>query len=172
MVAIRQLWSERTVETCERALRAFGTTPLTKAGLSAWVVSLRQERGLSVTTTNIMTRAVSSYLSWLHTESHHREWLRIKQLPNPPKPIKVLSDGGSQRAGNHAWSAWNLHPLVCVDVPEEDPSVRCDKGFRGLDGISMGGDVAHWFGMAEVVLAGRDNCTHGVEGVWLTGRQN
>jgi hypothetical protein len=69
-------WSERIVETYERALRASGTTPLTKAGLicfaawnvtrsgpavAAWVVSLRQVRGLSVTTTNIMTRAVSSY---------------------------------------------------------------------------------------------------------------
>ena len=61
MVGICVRGAERTVETYERALNAFGPTPLTKAGLSAWVVTLRQ-RGLSVTTVNIMTRAVSSYL--------------------------------------------------------------------------------------------------------------
>ena len=77
-------------------MNAFGATPLTKAGLSAWVVTLRQ-RGLSVTTVNIMTRAVSSYLSWLHAEGHHHERLRIKQLPNPPKPIKVFSDAEVRR---------------------------------------------------------------------------
>ena len=37
---------DRTVETYERALRAFGTTR-SGTGLAAWVVSLRQERGLS-----------------------------------------------------------------------------------------------------------------------------
>jgi site-specific recombinase XerD len=89
-------WSERTVETYERALNAFGSTPLTKAGLSAWVVALRQ-RGLSVTTVNIMTRALSSYLTWLHAEGHHHERLRIKQLPNPPKPIKVFSEAEVRR---------------------------------------------------------------------------
>jgi site-specific recombinase XerD len=80
-------WSERTVETYERALNAFGSTPLTKAGLSAWVVTLRQ-RGLSVTTVNIMTRAVSSYLSWLHTEGHQSQ--RGHASTHDQKPLALF----------------------------------------------------------------------------------
>jgi len=43
-----------------------------------------------------------------------------------------------------------------------NPSTRGDKGFRGLGSLSMGRNVAHPFGMAEIVLASR---SHG----WITG---
>jgi integrase len=64
----------------------FGTVAI--FGSLAESLSSRDYTRLFVTTTNIMTRAVSSYLSWLHTEGHHPDRLRIKQLPNPT-PIKV-----------------------------------------------------------------------------------
>src|SRR5262245_51602495 len=110
-------WSERTIETYQRALTSFGATPLTRPGLNTWVMTLRQ-RGLSVTTVNILARAVSSYLSWLHAEGHHHERLRIKQLPNPPKPIKVFSDTDVRRIvafrpkGRNQPRTWTLLVLM------------------------------------------------------------
>jgi hypothetical protein len=37
-------------------------------------------------------RTINSYLSWLHEEGHLAEHLRIKLLPNHPKPLKTFSD--------------------------------------------------------------------------------
>jgi len=51
----------------------------------------------------------------------------------------------------------NLGPLRCVNVQEINSSARGDKGFCGGDGVSVGGHVAHRFGMAEIVLARRGN---------------
>jgi integrase/recombinase XerD len=136
-------WSERTVETYKRALRAFGTTPLTKAGLAAWVVSLRQECGLSVTTTNIMTRAVSSYLSWLHAEGHHPERLRIKQLPNPPKPIKVFSDAEVRRIvtfrlkGRNQPRTWTLLVLMLDTGLRLSEALTLERRHVDLDGLAI-----------------------------------
>ena len=84
-------WTPGTIAIYKRAPAAFGETPLTKPALDAWVVALRQ-RGHSIGGVNVLTRAVSSYLSWLHEEGHTREHLRIKQIPNSPKAIKVFSD--------------------------------------------------------------------------------
>jgi hypothetical protein len=39
-------WSARTVRTYRQGLRAIADTPLTKAGLGAWMVALH-DRGLS-----------------------------------------------------------------------------------------------------------------------------
>jgi integrase/recombinase XerD len=89
-------WSPRTITIYERALRAFGDTQLTRHALAAWVVALR-ERGHTIGGVNVLTRAICSYLSWLYEEGHTSEHLRIKQLPNPPRAIKVLSDAEVQR---------------------------------------------------------------------------
>ena len=80
-----------------RALTAFGDTALTKPALAAWVVALRH-RGHSLGGVNILTRAISSYLSWLHEEGHTREHLRIKQLPNPPRALTTFSDAEIRHA--------------------------------------------------------------------------
>ena len=108
-------WSNCTVEAYERALNSFGATPSPKTGLSAWVVTLRQ-RGLSVTTVNIMARAVSSYLTWLHAEGHRHERLRIEQLPNPPKPIKVFSDAKVRRIITSSGGPRALFAAQATDV--------------------------------------------------------
>ena len=47
-------------------------------------------------------RTINSYLTWLHEEGHV-ERLRIKLLPNPPKPDRRLARkyraGGDRKSG-------------------------------------------------------------------------
>jgi integrase/recombinase XerD len=84
-------WSERKVRTYTTGLAALGNTPRTKAGLAAWVVAQR-DRGLTRGGINMYARTINSYLSWLHEEGHVSERLRIKLLPDPPKPLTPISD--------------------------------------------------------------------------------
>jgi integrase/recombinase XerD len=93
-------WSPSTSAIYRRALIAFGSTPLNKPALAAWVLALR-EHGHSIGGVNVLTRAISSYLSWLHEEGHTREHLRIRQIPNPPRAIKVFSDAEVRRLVAH-----------------------------------------------------------------------
>jgi len=37
-------------------------------------------------------RSINSYLTWLHEDGHITEPLRIRLLPNPPKPVATFSD--------------------------------------------------------------------------------
>jgi integrase len=89
-------WSERTVRTYSTGLATLANTPLTKAGLAAWVVAQR-ERGLARGGINMYARTINSYLSWLHEEGHVSERLRIKLLPDPPKPLTPISDAEIRR---------------------------------------------------------------------------
>ena len=50
-----------------------------------------RERGLSPGGINLRARAINSYLTWLHEDSHLSERLKIKMLRNPPKPIQTLT---------------------------------------------------------------------------------
>ena len=84
-------WSPCTV----RAPGARGY-PLTKAGLAAWMVALR-ERGLKRGGINMYVRMVNSYLSWLHAEGHLADRLRVKLLPNPPRPVTTFADAEVRR---------------------------------------------------------------------------
>ena len=69
-----------------------------------------------MTTVNIMTRALSSYLTWLHAEGHRHERLRIEQLPNPPKPIKVFSDAKVRRIITSSGGPRALFAAQATDV--------------------------------------------------------
>jgi integrase len=93
-------WSERTVRTYQQGLATLADTPLTKAGLAAWVITQR-ERGLTRGGVNMYARTINSYLTWLHEEGHVRERLRIKLLPNPPHAITTFSDQEVRRIVSH-----------------------------------------------------------------------
>jgi len=93
-------WSPKTPVIYKRAfaslqdsLRGSDYTfrTLTKASLQAWVVAMRQ-KDLSLSCCNIYMRAVSSFCSWLHDEGHMPERLKLRQLPNPRKPIRTFAD--------------------------------------------------------------------------------
>jgi site-specific recombinase XerD len=88
-------WSARTVRTYRQGLATLPST-LTKSTLVTWVVGMRQ-RGLTPGGINMYARTINSYLSWLHAEGHISERLRIKLLPNPPKPLRALSDAEIRR---------------------------------------------------------------------------
>jgi site-specific recombinase XerD len=124
-------WSPRTVQTYAHCLRAFGDTPLTKAGLANWIVALR-ERGHTKGGVNVLARTVNSYLSWLREEGHLTDRLRIKLLPSPPKAITAFSDVEVRRIvsyrphGRPQTRTWTLIVLLL------DTGLRIDEAL-GLE---------------------------------------
>lgn len=102
-------WTTRTVRTYQQGLAVFGSVlgdaPPSKAILNAFVVAMR-ERGLTPGGINMYARTVNSYLGWLHAEGHISEQLRIKLLPNPPKPYNTLSLADMRRLITHAPKGW------------------------------------------------------------------
>jgi integrase/recombinase XerD len=89
-------WSDRTLRTYRQGLSTLGETPITKAGLAAWMVA-QQERGLTRGGINMYARTINSYLSWLLAEGYLEQPLRIRLLPNPPSVLTVLADRDVQR---------------------------------------------------------------------------
>ena len=84
-------WSVRTCRTYRQGLATIATTPLTKAGFAAWVRAMR-ERGLTPGGINMYARSINSFLTWAHEEGLLSERLRIRLLPDPPKPLTPISD--------------------------------------------------------------------------------
>src|SRR5262245_43430504 len=89
-------WSKRTVRTYTQGLATLSDTPLTKAGLAAWVV-VQRKRGLTSGGINMYARSINSFLSWLHSEGHLAERLKIRLLPDPPKPLTPITDNETRR---------------------------------------------------------------------------
>jgi len=87
-------WTPATVRTYRQGLvvlhRHLPSLP-TKASLQSFVVALRQ-RGVTPGGLNMYARSINSYLTWLHEDGHITEPLRIRLLPNPPKPFATFSD--------------------------------------------------------------------------------
>jgi integrase/recombinase XerD len=102
-------WSPRTVRTYRQALAAFGLVlrdaPISKLTLDAFVIAQRQ-RGLTPGGINVYARTINSYLTWLHEEGHVADRLRIKLLPNRPKPYQTFSDLDIRRVVTFAPKRW------------------------------------------------------------------
>jgi integrase/recombinase XerD len=102
-------WSHRTVRTYRQALAALGPVLAgnapSKALLDAFVIEMR-ERGLQPGGINVYARTINSYLTWLHAEGHAPERLRIKLLPNPPKPYSTFTDADIRRLVTHTPKQW------------------------------------------------------------------
>jgi integrase/recombinase XerD len=90
-------WSPRTVRTYRQSIPP--GLELTKAGLTAWVLSLRA-RGLSPGGVNLRIRSVNSLLSWLLSESLIPAPLKVRLLP-VPRRTRVLLDAAAVRALVH-----------------------------------------------------------------------
>jgi integrase/recombinase XerD len=114
-------WSARTVRTYRQGLAALAlaigdTDAISKPILAAFVITLR-ERGLTPGGINMYARTINSYLSWLHAEGHVPERLRIKLLPNPPKPYATLTDTDLRRLVTFtpkSWSAYRTWTLAML----------------------------------------------------------
>jgi site-specific recombinase XerD len=82
-------------------------------------------------------------LSWLHAEGHHPERLRIKQLPNPPKPIKVLSDGEVRRIvtfrpkGRNQPRTWTLLVLMLDTGLRLSEALTLERRHVDLNGLAI-----------------------------------
>ncbi len=87
-------WSPRTLHTYRQSI-PLGLT-LTKVGLDAWVIGLRQ-RGLSPGGINLRIRSVNSLLSWLASESIIPAPLKVRLLP-VPRRTRTLLDPAAVRA--------------------------------------------------------------------------
>lgn len=96
-------WSPRTARTYRQGFaslqkclrdspdgtdRALG--PLTKTHLEDWVVRMKQDE-LTNGGINMYVRTVNSFLSWLREDGQAAP-PPIKLLPNPPKPLRGVSD--------------------------------------------------------------------------------
>ena len=136
-------WSDRTLRTYRQGLRTLGDTPITKAGLAAWMVA-QQQRGLTRGGINMYAQTINSYLSWLHAEGHLDQPLRIRLLPNPPSVLTVLADRDVQRIATYRpqgvipLRTWALIPLAS-NLRQHSPSyaarVRCRRRLASRIGI-------------------------------------
>ena len=135
-------WSPKTVVIYRRALKAFGDTPLTKPALAAGVVALRQQ-GRALGGVNILTRAMSSYFSWLHEEGHTSEHLRIKQIPNPPRALTTFSDAEVQRiirlrsTRRGRLRTWTLMIVLLDTGLRIDEALGLERRHVDLDGLML-----------------------------------
>ncbi|HEU5256538.1 MAG TPA: tyrosine-type recombinase/integrase [Vicinamibacterales bacterium] len=87
-------WSDKTIRTYRQnlaTLHAANIGPLTRASLKQFVVGL-QKRGLTPGGINVRLRSINSFLTWLHEEGHTPDRVRVRLLPDPPKPITPISD--------------------------------------------------------------------------------
>jgi integrase/recombinase XerD len=84
-------WSPATCRTYRQGLATLATVPLTKTGLIAWMRT-RQQRGLTPGGINMFARSINSFLSFALGEGLISERLRIRLLPDPPKPLTPISD--------------------------------------------------------------------------------
>ena len=84
-------WSPGTCRTYRQGLATLARVPLTKAGLIVWVRT-QQQRGLTPGGINMFARSINSFLSFALAEGFISERLRIRLLPDPPKPLTPISD--------------------------------------------------------------------------------
>lgn len=106
--------------------RTVGTETIDKLVLIEFVVKLR-ESGISVTSVNVYTRAINSFLSWLYEGRHTADHLKIKQIKEDKKIIQTLSD--QQIKALLSWKPksfyqWRLYAIVCLVL---DTGVRIQE---------------------------------------------
>ena len=63
----------------------------TKDALKDFVIGMR-ESGLSPGACNVYIRSINSFLTWLHSEGHIPEPLKVQQLFQPKKVIPIFSE--------------------------------------------------------------------------------
>ena len=131
-------WSTKTVETYRLSLNAFLTvagatddpSTLKSDTLRRFVTSMR-ERGLTPGGCNVRIRSVNSYLSWLHSEGHIRERLRMKLLPNPPKPYSTFGDADIRNLITHTPKHWTQRRAWTLAI------LLLDTGLRIAEALTL-----------------------------------
>lgn len=128
-------WSPRTCCTYQQGLRTLADVALSKSGLASWIRA-QQQRGLKPGGINMYARSVNSFLTWAHEDGLLPERLRIRLLPDPPKPLTAISEAEIRRLvlfrphGRLQIRTWTLIVLLL------DTGLRIDEAL-GLDRASV-----------------------------------
>lgn len=86
----------------------------------------QQQRGLKPGGLNMYARSVNSFLTWASGEGLVPERLRIRLLPDPPKPLTPISDAEIRRIvmfrphGRLQVRTWTLI-LLLLDIASSGP---------------------------------------------------
>jgi len=104
---------------------------VSRAALQALVVSLRM-RGLTPGGINVRLRSINSYLSWLHTEGHVVERLRVRLLLDPPKPLTPITEAEIRRLVLFRPQGWMQARTWTLILLVLDTGLRIDEAL-GLD---------------------------------------
>jgi integrase/recombinase XerD len=91
-----------------------------------------REAGLSAGACNVYIRSINSFLTWLHENSYVMEPLRLRQLPQPKKVIRVFTEAHVQaliRFRPKGQFEWRLYALVCLLI---DTGARIDEVLTAL----------------------------------------
>jgi integrase/recombinase XerD len=102
-----------------------------------------RQQGLSAGACNAYARTLNSFLSWLHEEGHIPAPLRVRMLPNPPKPLTTFSDAevltilSLKPKGETLMRAWTL-VLTLIDT-----GVRIEEALT-LERAAMDFDALHF----------------------------
>jgi integrase/recombinase XerD len=85
--------TNKTISTYEQAWKRFTglNLELTKSGIKEFVIKLR-EAGLSPGGINTYCRSMNSFLTWLHTNEHLPEPLKIKLLKEEKRVLKTFTE--------------------------------------------------------------------------------
>jgi hypothetical protein len=97
---------------------------------------------------------------------------RVSALISAARPCDGADVGGLRRPFMVIVSVQNLRPVVGVDVPNENPASRHDKGFRHSH---CSGTLALMFDVllsGKILLASREDISDRVVGEGLVGPQN
>ena len=92
-----------------------------------------RQRGLTRAASTCMPARSAADLSWLHAEGHLAERLRIKLLPDPPKPLRPLFDAEIRRLVM-------FRPRVRVD----DVDLRTEGDWSLTSTSARWGDIGCW----------------------------
>ncbi len=139
-------WSPKTPVIYERAFRSLqaslGEESLTKGRLEAWVVAMR-ERGLTPACVNIYVRAMNAFIHWLHAEGHVDVRVILRQLPNPQKPLRGISDVevrailAFRPVVKQAVRTWTLITLLLDTGVRIDEALGLTVANVDMDGLSI-----------------------------------
>jgi integrase len=137
-------WSAGTCRTYQQGLATLADVPLTKPGLVAWMRT-QQQRGLTPGGINMFARSINSFLSFACEEGWITERVRIRLLPDPPKPITPISDVEIRRRlvfrshGRAQTRTWTLVILLLDTGLRLSEALGLDRGHvDGVDAISEG----------------------------------
>jgi site-specific recombinase XerD len=147
----RQAFASLQAAFREGNVPAAGTAgePLTKARLEAWVIWLKK-RGVTPGGINMYARTVNSYLSWKYSEGLAPERLRIRLLPDPKKPVSLISPGELRLLSIHRPKDWYGQRTRTLAL------LMCDTGVRIAEALSLEAAKVSWDGLhMEVMGKGR-----------------